>query len=165
MRVKLQVAGAEDIGDLVSLQNSASQQLTAQFGLGPWSTRIGEKSILYTMTRAVIYVAKYRKQLVATLTLSVRKPWAIDKKYFTASKHALYLTSMVVSPDQQRKGIGRQCLAEAQRIAKLWPADAIRLDAWDSNAGAGEFYRKCGFRQVAYACYRTVPLIYFEILL
>jgi hypothetical protein len=46
-----------------------------------------------------------------------------------------------------------------------WPADAIRLDAWDAQAGAGEFYRKCGYREVGRAAYRKTRLIYFELAL
>jgi hypothetical protein len=48
---------------------------------------------------------------------------------------------------------------------KQTPGDAIRLDAYDAEAGAGEFYRKYGFREVGRASYRNVPLIYFERLL
>ena len=99
------------------------------------------------------------------LSLGTRKPWAIDKKFFSDSKHPLYLTAMAVQPFEQRKGIGRACLREASRIAKNWPSDAIRLDAWDAEAGAGAFYEKCGFREVGRATYRNTPLIYFELLL
>ena len=74
------------------------------------------------------------------------------------------LMAMAVSPDDQRKGIGRLCIDETRRIAGEWPSDAIRLDAYDAAAGAGEFYRKCGFKEVGRATYRNVPLIYFEIL-
>jgi ribosomal protein S18 acetylase RimI-like enzyme len=69
-----------------------------------------------------------------------------------------------VHPEEQRKGIGRRCIEEALRIAAKWPADAMRLDAYDTAAGAGEFYRKCGFREVGRATYRKAPLIYFEML-
>jgi ribosomal protein S18 acetylase RimI-like enzyme len=72
---------------------------------------------------------------------------------------------MAVHPDRQRKGIGRSCLDEAVRIARDWPGDAIRLDAYDAETGAGEFYRKCGFREVGRTSYRNTPLIYFELLL
>jgi hypothetical protein len=50
----------------------------------------------------------------------------------------------------------------AKKIVKEWPASAIFLDAYDAEAGAGEFYRKCGFREVGRASYRGAPLIYFE---
>jgi hypothetical protein len=46
-----------------------------------------------------------------------------------------------------------------------WPADAIRLDAFNADAGAGGFYRKCGFREVASVVYRNDPLLYFELVL
>jgi GNAT superfamily N-acetyltransferase len=72
---------------------------------------------------------------------------------------------MAVHPDEQRQGLGRLCIQEARRIATAWPSDAIRLDAYDAAAGAGEFYSKCGFREVGRVTYRKAPLIYFEALL
>jgi GNAT superfamily N-acetyltransferase len=105
------------------------------------------------------------QRIVASLTLSTRKPWAIDAQYFHRSVRPLYLTSMAVDPRMQGKGVGRLCMEQAQRIAREWPADAIRLDAWNAEAGAGEFYRKCGYREVGRALYRKTSLIYFELLL
>ncbi len=68
-------------------------------------------------------------------------------------------------PDRQRRGIGRQLVEEAKAVAQAWPSDAIRLDAYDSDAGAGPFYAKCGFREVGRKTYRGVPLVYFELML
>jgi GNAT superfamily N-acetyltransferase len=165
-RVKLQVATADDVADLVSLQIAVNRHLTSHYGKGFWSGGgATEKGVLFAMRRSTVYVARHRGRLIATLTLGTRKPWAIDKKYFAASKRPLYLTSMAVSPDEQRTGVGRLCMDEACRIARKWPSDAIRLDAWDAEAGTGEFYRKCGFREVGRATYRYAPLIYFEMLL
>jgi GNAT superfamily N-acetyltransferase len=166
MRVKLQVATAEDVADLMSLRTAVDQHLTAQYGKGFWSSSgMTEKAALFAMRRSTVYIARNRGRLIATLALSTRKPWAIDKSYFSASERPLYLTSMEVAADEQRKGIGRLCIDEARRIAKKWPSDAIRLDAWDAAVGAGEFYRKCGFREVGRTSYRNAPLIYFEMLL
>ena len=39
---------------------------------------------------------------------------------------------------------------------------AIRLDTCDLAAGAGEFYRRCGFCMVGRVSYRGVPLVYYE---
>ena len=117
------------------------------------------------MRNAAVYVATRRINVIATLTLCTKKPWAIDRKYFSPCKRPLYLVSMALHPDWQRQGIGRQCIEEAKQLAKEWPGDAIRLDAFDAAAGAGEFYRKCGFREAGRATYRNAPLIYFELLL
>ncbi len=165
MPIRLQVATAADAPDLVDLQLAANQDLTAKFGKGPWSGGLTAKGVLFSMTRGTIYLARERRRAVATFTLSTRKPWAIDASYFSSSKRPLYLTSMAVKPDRQRSGIGRMCLDEARTLAVKWPGDAIRLDAFDADAGAGEFYRKCGFLEVGRATYRTAPLIYFELLL
>ena len=152
MRCDLQLASAKDVADLLSLHAAVNHRLT-------------EKAILFAMRNSSVYVARHDDRPIATLTLAAKKPWAIDKKYFASSKRPLYLTSMAVSSAVQRRGIGRLCLEEARRIAIEWPCDAIRLDAYDSADGAGEFYRKCGFREVGRATYRGTPLIYYEMLL
>jgi GNAT superfamily N-acetyltransferase len=72
---------------------------------------------------------------------------------------------MVVHPEFQRKGVGRLLMKEAEAQARAWPADAIRLDAFDADAGAGPFYSKCGYREVARVTYKKDPLVYFELVL
>jgi GNAT superfamily N-acetyltransferase len=110
-------------------------------------------------------VARNSSGIVGTLQLQTKKPWAIDVSYFTAVKKALYLTGMAVALTHQKKGIGRLLLDEAIKQARSWPADAVRLDAYDHAAGAGDFYAKCGFREVGRVTYRQSPLIYFEMVL
>jgi GNAT superfamily N-acetyltransferase len=102
---------------------------------------------------------------VAALTLATKKPWAIDLAYFTSVRKPLYLTDMAVATDMQRKGVGRAILDAARVVTRAFPADAIRLDAYDAPAGAGPFYAKCGFREVGRVTYRGVPLVYFEAVL
>ena len=86
----------------------------------------------------------------------------VGHRPFTLCRKPLYLTDMAVHPHMQRNGIGRTCIEEAKRIVREWPGDAIRLDAYDADAGAGAFYRKCGFREVGRVTYRGTPLIYYE---
>jgi len=71
---------------------------------------------------------------------------------------------MAVHPSVQRQGLGRRLLKEAEAVARAWPSDAIRLDAYDGGPGAGAFYAKCGFREAGRVTYRGVPLVYFELL-
>jgi GNAT superfamily N-acetyltransferase len=78
---------------------------------------------------------------------------------------AVYLHDVVVLPERQRAGIGSALIERAKVVAREWPADAIRLDAYDGTSGAGPFYRKCGFAEVGRAVYRRVPLVYYEFLI
>ena len=117
------------------------------------------------MRYARVLIARRGKTIAGTLRLANKKPWAIDVSYFTPVKKAIYLTSMAVLPKLQRQGIGRLLLQEAIAQARTWPADAIRLDAFDADAGAGDFYARCGFRETARVAYKKDPLVYFELVL
>lgn len=117
------------------------------------------------MRHSRVFVGIEGAAIVATFAITTKKPWAIDTKYFTECKQALYLLSMAVAPARQRQGLGRKCLEEAASIAKAWPADAIRLDAYDGGGGGGPFYQRCGFVERGRVIYRKTPLIYYEFLL
>jgi len=165
MRVTLAIATPDDAPRLTALHAAVAERLTAAFGVGHWSHPPSERAVVDGMRRATVYLARKRGRIVATLALSTRKPWAIDKTYFSPVAQPLYLTSMAIDPRLQRRGIGRLCMASAARAARAWPADAIRLDAYDAPAGAGGFYAKCGFREVGRVVYRKTPLTYYELVL
>lgn len=99
------------------------------------------------------------------LRLATKKPWAIDVAYFTPAKRPLYLTGLSISVAHQGHGLGRLALEDARAVAHAWPADAIRLDAYDAEAGAGRFYERCGFQERGRVVYKGDPLVYYELLL
>jgi GNAT superfamily N-acetyltransferase len=117
------------------------------------------------MRTSQVFAARLGTEIVGTLRLATKKPWAIDTSYFSACRRPLYLLAMAVTPARQRQGIGRLCLQEARRIAEAWPADALRLDAYDAKAGGGGFYERCGWTERGRVSYRGVPLIYYEFVL
>jgi hypothetical protein len=43
MRIKLQIATADDVAELVSLRTAVSQRLTSQYGKGYWSAGSAKK--------------------------------------------------------------------------------------------------------------------------
>ena len=162
---QLEKAHAQDVPGIAALRTAVAVRLTRDFGEGHWSQGGSESGVIRDMAIPGLYVVRDAGQLVATLRLAAKKPWAIDPVYFTDSKSPLYLTSMAVDPDRQRQGIGRACMIDALRIARERLADAIRLDAYDSPAGAGAFYEKCGFRQVGRVIFRNTPLLYYEMMI
>jgi ribosomal protein S18 acetylase RimI-like enzyme len=165
MKVILERAALSDVEAIAALRVAAAAKLTKDFGKGPWSSAGTIKGVLYSMRHSNVFVCRRRGKIVGVLELGIKKPWAIDKSYFSASNRPLYLTGMAVIPEQQRSGIGRAMLEAAVKLARAWPADAIRLDAYDAAAGAGEFYARCGFCERGRISYRNAPLIYYELLL
>ncbi|HWC58968.1 MAG TPA: GNAT family N-acetyltransferase [Verrucomicrobiae bacterium] len=160
--LKLQPATTRDTATLAALHTSVADHLTQLHGHGPWSSQTSEKGVLFAMRHSNVFVARIDGEIIGTLRLTTKKPWAIDVDYFAPAHKPLYLLAMAIAPAQQRKGLGTQCIEEAKRLAQEWTADAIRLDAYDAAAGAGEFYARCGFAERGRAVYRGAPLIYYE---
>jgi GNAT superfamily N-acetyltransferase len=162
------VATNSDAVALAALHRAVAEDLTRRFGQGFWSSAQSERGLLANMRRPKferILIARAHTRIVGTLRLATKKPWAIDTGYFTAVERPLYLTGIAVHPEVQGKGVGRLLLKEAEALAWSWPTDAIRLDAFNADAGAGGFYTKCGYREVARVTYKKDPLVYFELLL
>ena len=162
MKLSFSIAIPPDACTLAALHTAVAADLTLRYGEGPWSGKTTEKGVLFGMRHSQVVVARKGKHIVGTMWLATKKPWAIDLSYFTPVTKAIYLTHMAVVPAQQRQGIGHALLKEAMKRTRAWPADAIRLDAFDAEAGAGGFYAMCGFRECGRRTYRGAPLIYFE---
>ena len=165
MKISVTTASEADAPAIAALRTSVAEHLTRQFGKGHWSSCVTEKSVLRTIKTSRVLVARSNRELVGTLRLETKKPWAIDLSYFKSVSRPLYLHDMAVTPDRQRRGIGRLLVEEAKAVARAWPSEAIRLDAYYDAAGAGPFYAKCGFIEVGRKTYRGVPLVYFELML
>lgn len=164
-KVKLSVTTAilDDAAVIAAVMNEAAQHLTSRYGKGHWSYEVTEKSVKTGISvNSKVLLAMEGDTIVGTLRLTAKKPWAIDPSYFTKVLRPVYLVDMAVRPDRQRRRVGEFMLREAKSFAASWLADAIRLDAYDHEAGAGEFYHKCGFTEKGRLVYRKSPLIYFE---
>ena len=165
MNVILTEATPADAQAIANVHTAIAERLTRDFGRGHWSSTVSEKGVLFALRTSRVLVARQRTKIIGTLQLATKKPWAIDRSYFSDCQRPLYLTGMAVELALHRRGIGRAMIEEAQQIARDWPADAIRLDAYDFAGGAGGFYAKCGFREMGRVTYRNTPLIYYELLL
>jgi len=150
---------------IAAMQNAAAGALTARYGEGHWSGLTTERGAVLAQRHARVRVGRMGKSLVTVLRLATKKPWAIDVAYFTPVTRPLYLTGMAVSVAHQGQGLGRLALEDARAVAAAWPADAIRLDAYDAAAGAGAFYARCGYQTRGHVVYKRDPLVYYELLL
>jgi len=165
LKLRFRDATLDDIAVIAGLQNAAAGALTAHFGAGHWSSLVTERGAALSQRHARVRLGRSGKRVLTVVRLATRKPWAIDVSYFTPVKRPVYLTGMAVSVAHRGQGLGRLALEDARAVARAWPADAIRLDAYDSPAGAGDFYLKCGFKERGRVVYRSDPLVYFELLL
>ncbi|MFI6156078.1 GNAT family N-acetyltransferase [Kitasatospora sp. NPDC051170] len=66
---------------------------------------------------------------------------------FDLMEHWRMLKRVMVHPDFQGHGYGAALLAEAERVARAWGLDALRLSA-RGGQGLERFYARCGYREV-----------------
>ncbi|CAN5668676.1 hypothetical protein BH09VER1_BH09VER1_01370 [soil metagenome] len=164
-RFSFELATPDDVSSLVAHHTAVAEHLTDLHGHGHWSSKTSEDGVRHAMSASQVFVARLGPEIVGSLRLTTTKPWAIDTSYFSTCRQPLYLLGMAVAPSRQRQGIGRRCLQEALRIGEAWPAEAIRLDAYDAKAGGGGFYVRCGWTEKGRVSFRGTPLIYYEYIL
>jgi predicted N-acetyltransferase YhbS len=159
---KISVATEEDAPALVALRTAVANDMTRQFGEGDWSAAPGEALVIKQLRASRVLVARRGDEIIGTVRLTTAQQWAIDASAFSPAKTALYVLGLAVAPTERGQGIGQALMEAAKASASSWPADAVWLDAYDDRAGAGPFYVKCGFREVARTRFGSLPLIYYE---
>jgi GNAT superfamily N-acetyltransferase len=163
--LSFRLATEADIQALLALRLAIDADQAERFGADRYATTLSEKSVARSLKSSRTLVATRLGRIVGTVRMETKKPWAIDLSYFTPVSQAVYLHNVDVHPELQRSGIGRELLDRTKTMAKDWPVDAIRLDAYDGPSGAGPFYKKYGFKKLGHTVYRGVPLAYYEFVL
>jgi GNAT superfamily N-acetyltransferase len=152
-----------DAEELAALRNAVAADQFLRFGVKSFNTTA--RGTLCDMRWGTILIARHKNQIVSSLLLVKKKPWAIDVSYFTPVEHPLYVRSMNTHPVFQHCGAGTRLLKHALAFARRNGSNAVRLDAFDAPHGAGDFYIKCGWAPRGRALYRKTPHLYFEYLL
>jgi ribosomal protein S18 acetylase RimI-like enzyme len=164
-RVTVSTARISDARAITALRTAVARDMTERFGKGHWSSCPTESSALRELRTSHVLVARRGKKIIGTVRMATQKPWAIDSSYFADVPKAIYIHGLAVASDSRGSGVARRLMVAIEKAARSWPADSLRLDAYDHEAGAAPFYLKCGFREVGRRTYRKVPLIYLEKLL
>src|SRR5206468_7512212 len=81
-----------DASAIARLRTDAAERLTRDFGRGHWSSTVSETGVLSGMRGSYVLVVRDAAEIAGTLTLSTRKPWAINPAYFSNVRRPLYLT-------------------------------------------------------------------------
>jgi len=160
--MRFALATREHADEIATLRTSAGAALARKHGPGHWAGFSTDAGVMRDIRASTVLIVVARGKITGTLTLQKKKPWSIDVTFFTPATRPVYLINMAVLPRCQGKGIGRALLGEAARMAAESRHDAIRLDAYKGPAGAGGFYKRCGYKAAGGKMYKGIPLLYFE---
>lgn len=168
MSYAFEVASTEtDAREVAALHDAvAAHHRAAIAGSRPWKAPSASRVLasLASLASCATVVARDEaapsRPIVASLRLDTAKGFC-GVAPFTEVARFVYLAEMAVHPSHQRRGLGRMCLAEAERWARSHGASAIRTDTNADAVGAAAFYGACGYRSVLH----HAQTIYLERLL
>jgi GNAT superfamily N-acetyltransferase len=162
LKTVIHVASRNDARDITMLRIAVAQGMTRLFGVGHWSACPTRPEVLKQMRASHMLVARRDSRVVGTVRLARADPTTFDSERFTKVRTALYVLGLAVAPEWRKQGIGRELMDAAKQEVRSRPADALWLDAYDSDAGAGPFYLRCGFRCVGPGNRKDLALMYYE---
>jgi GNAT superfamily N-acetyltransferase len=162
--VNLRIARAfpKDARSIAALRTAVAEEMTRRHGHGHWSACPTKAEVTRQLRASHVLVAHDGADIVGTVRLATANPQVFDSAAFTPVQSPLYVLGLAVAPERRKQGIGRQLIEAAKAVARARPAQALWLDAYDSEVGAGPFYLRCGFRRVGPGEHRAVSLMYYE---
>lgn len=144
----LHKAEPSEIEPLQEIVRLCGADIGARFGLTFWSPPPPIELMRRHAVEKAVYAVVDGDEAVATFTFGLAG-WPTESVPFwaDAGHRAAYLSRLAVRPDRQAEGIGRWCLAEAERLAREQGCRAIRLDAIRTFAPPIALYRRVGYEE------------------
>jgi GNAT superfamily N-acetyltransferase len=162
VRFSVNAAADSDVRAIAALRSAVAQDMTRKHGQGPWSGFVGRSTVLRQLRATKMLVARRDDEIVGTVRLMQANQAVFDFRMFTPAKVALYVIGLAVAPHARAQGVGRELMESAKSAARFWPAEALWLDTYEHEAGAGRFYEKCGFRRAGSGTLEGPPLGFYE---
>lgn len=162
MSLRVSAATDGDVRAIAALRSAVAEDMTRRHGQGPWSAFVGRSLVLRQLRATKMLVARRDEEIVGTVRLMQANQALYDHHAFTPAAIALYVIGLAVAPQARAQGVGRELMESAKAAARFWPAQALWLDTYEHEAGAGRFYEKCGFRLAGSGALNGSPLSYYE---
>lgn len=99
-----------------------------------------------------IFVAEIETQLVGLIYFTVHQ---IDDDLLSKQQNWIYIEEMTVLKSYRGKGIGKELLSVVENYAKQTKAESIRLEVWENNEAAIDFYESNGFKTKKYKMWKN----------
>lgn len=147
----IHLATRDDLADVLQLLNAAASWLHSR-GLDQWPHGFSAERIGPMVDRGEVFIARDDTTPAATVTISPDG----DSDFWTPAElaeSAHYIAKLAVSRDYTGGGLGELLLRWTVDHAARQDMKWVRLDAWKTNAGLHDFYRRAGWTYL-----RTVDL-------
>lgn len=140
--------GPDDIDDLYALIVACGEDMWRRLGLDHWKPPITIEMFREYARAKEVFAVEDDGELVATFTIGFEAPEPYPPSSWADKAHrAIYLNKLAVTPGLQRRGLGRWCMEEIERLAAARGCQAVRFDALTRNVSLLGFYDHLGYRR------------------
>ncbi len=163
MNLFFRLAIKEDLPLLFDLYKRGIEEMQMA-GIDQWDEEYpNAHTITEDVERGDLHLCICEGEIAASFALNRE----VEEEYETANwekpdANFIAMHRLCVSPDFQRRGIGRACMQEIDRFALDNGYNAVRLDTFSGNTKALPMYESLGFKSVGEAFWRKGRFIIFE---
>jgi ribosomal protein S18 acetylase RimI-like enzyme len=147
---RIRRAGRDDMEAVLRLYGSAADWLQKEKDTNQWARPWPDQTAMNArvakgISDGLTWMVEDASTLVGTITCRERGTdylWTPDE----LRDPAVYVSRLIVSRGYAGQGIGAALIDwAADRAARDWQANWIRVDVWTTNAGLHEYYKNQGF--------------------
>ena len=156
-------ARRSELAALVALKDACIARMRAD-GIEQWDEIYPDAAVIAADIEALtLHVLRLDGAVVGCLTLDTRlDPMWSGMDWGPVSGVVAAVHRVMVHPSRQGRGLAKQLMLYSEALARDKGWQAIRLDAFASNASALALYEGLGYRRTGTAMMRKGPFICFE---
>ena len=168
MSFQLRKAEQADIPALCRLFESCIRDMDEK-GLDQWRWEVypSEAVLMEDINEQSLYLIEEEGDPLAAFTINDQQDSQYATLHWIFGTKPAVLHRLVVSPNRQRQGLGREAMSHVLRIAKEMGYDSLRLDTYLKNIRAMALYEGIGMRKAGQVKFdhRTTKFQCYEIAL
>jgi GNAT superfamily N-acetyltransferase len=145
MALRYRRATPDEVDALHAIVAACGEHLLAAHGLAHWVPAWPLERMRAEAAEREVWSVWDGERLVGTFTVGLTPIAAYRPEIWRDADPALYLNRLAVPPSLQGAGVGRECMAEIERLARERGCRTVRFDAVTAMTAVCDFYRRLGY--------------------
>lgn len=158
-------ASMQEFNTIISMYQTAQKELREN-DIHQWDRHDPSREMIREdIENGNLFVAKKNNQILGSIVLDEEHdPEHAEVNWLVPEQPTLYLHRLVVHPDFQGEGTGKELMKFADDYAAENGYTSIRLDAYEENEVAQNLYQRFGYKKAGevYFPRRDVPFYCYE---
>lgn len=160
--MKIKLATPENLDAIMEMYASCVKGML-NLGIDQWDEHYPNRKIIeQDLTDDCYYIGVLDNEIVTGMRVdNIQDPTYLDINWKDKSNNFMVVHRLGSKTKVWNKGIGKQMMAFAEKLAKESGCSSFRLDTYSHNTKAMDFYKKIGYQQLGYIHLKPDKDIYY----